>query len=168
MDELFWFLNKKPRTETMENVYVVTLISPKPRQIVGFRVSYTRTAKEMQAIVDNSMWADNYATDGNFTYMDVDFPGKHIRNYTDKSDTHNVESINADLRHYIPGLARRSRCFFRSLDTFEAVVSVFVDAYNKYGEAKEKYKVSVQHKSRNEGKHLHEYRDLPFAIIDFL
>ena len=37
----------------------------------------------MQAIVDNSIWTDNYATDGNFTYMDVNFPGKHIQNRKD-------------------------------------------------------------------------------------
>jgi IS1 family transposase len=49
------------------------------------------------------------------------FPGN-------KRDTHNVESVNADLRHYIPGLARRSRCFFRSLKTFQAVLKVFIDA----------------------------------------
>jgi len=47
-----------------------------------------------------------------------------------------VESINADLRHYIPGLRRRSRIFYRTLETFQAVLSVFVDAYNKFGDYK--------------------------------
>ncbi len=166
MDELFWFVRKKPYTDTKENVYIIPLISRKPRQIVGFAVSEHRTKEVMQDIVDYSIWADNYATDGNFTYMDVDFPGRHIRNDRDKSDTHNVESVNADLRTYISGLARRSRCFFRSIETLEAVVSVFVDAYNKYGEAKEKYKKQVNHKSN--AKHLHQFKDLPFSVLDFL
>ena len=166
MDEIFWFIKEKPHTKTRENVYIIPLISRKPRQIVGFAVSWHRTKDVMQHIVDNAIWAENYATDGNVTYMDVDFPGRHIRNCIDKSDTHNVESVNADLRTYIPGLARESRCFYRSIETLEAVVSVFVDAYNKFGEAKEKYKRRVNHKS--DAKHLHEYADPPFSILDFL
>ena len=168
MDELFWFLTKKANIETRENVYVITLISRIPRQIVGFSACFNKTRNKMQNIVDNSVYADYYATDGNFTYMDVDFPGTHIRNDRDKSDTHIVESINADLRTYIPGLFRRSRCFYRSIETLDAVLSVFIDAYNKYGEAKEMYKVKVEHKKGNENKHLHKYRDRPFSIIDFL
>lgn len=166
MDELFWFLKKKPDTETKENVYIIPLISRKPRQIVGFGVDIKRTKDVMQRIVDNSIFADNYATDGNFTYMDVDFPGRHIQNFRDKSDTHNVESVNADLRHYISGLRRRSKCFFRSIETLRAVVAVFSEAYNKYGDAKEKYKKEVKHTSK--AKNLHKYREVPFSILDFL
>ena len=32
-------------------------------------------------------------------------------NIHNKKDTFTVEDVNADLRHYIPTLARRSRCF---------------------------------------------------------
>ncbi|MCM1473293.1 MAG: hypothetical protein NC040_04500, partial [Muribaculaceae bacterium] len=60
-------------------------------------------------------------------------------NIHDKSDTFTVEGVNADLWHYIPVLARRSRCFSRSLETLKAVVAVFVDAYNQFGFAKFKY-----------------------------
>jgi IS1 family transposase len=49
---------------------------------------------------------------------------------------HNVESVNADLRHYIAGLRRKSRCFFRSLETMRAVLTVLINAYNKFGHAK--------------------------------
>jgi hypothetical protein len=86
----------------------------------------------------------------------------------DKRDTHTIESINADLRHYISGLARRSRCFYRSLETLQAVLEVFIDAYNKFGEAKLKYRKPVIHKDPNNAKHLHKYRDVPFSILDFL
>lgn len=40
-------------------------------------------------------------------YIDIDYPGQHIRDTHDKSDTFTVEGVNADLRHYIPILARR-------------------------------------------------------------
>ena len=168
MDELFWFIKKKERTQTKENTYVILLISTNPRQIVGYNIGQKRNAKIMQGIVNNAIEAESYATDGNFTYKNVVFLGVHIQNDENKKDTHNVESINGDLRTYIPGLARRSRCFYRSIEMLDAVMSVFVDAYNKYGEAKSKRQIPVRHKPGNEHKHLHKYRDVPFSLLDFL
>jgi len=168
MDELYWFLARKPKTETRENCYVIAMISREPRQILGFSATRNKSATTIQRIVDNAPPAENYCTDGYLGYLDVIFPGRHIRNIRDKSDTHNIESVNADLRHYISGLARRSRCFYRSLETLEAVLDVFVDAYNAYGEAKFKYRKPVQHKPETTSKHLNLWRDPPFSIFDFL
>ena len=145
----------------------MTMVSREPRQIVSFDVQFDKSSYRLQGIVDNAAWAENYCTDGNLSYLDVVFPGKHIRNIRDKRDTHNVESINADLRHYIPVLARRSRCFCRKLETLQAVVEVFVDAYNKYGEAKSNHRVLVNHKSETPAKHLHVFCDVPFSVLDF-
>jgi hypothetical protein len=72
------------------------------------------------------------------------------------------------LRHYISGLARRSRYFFRKLETLQAVLEVFIDAYNKFGEAKLKYRVPTKHKDQNNTKGLHKYQDLPFSVLNFL
>lgn len=168
LDEIYWFLHQKERTETRENTYIMTMISRFPRQIVGFRVDQSVNSTALQKIVDSVPSAENYCTDGCLIYLDVDFGGKHIRNSHNKTDTHTIESTNADLRHYIPGLARRSRCFYRKQETLEAVLSVFIDAYNKYGEAKQKYQIPVNHKSINPSKHLHKYNDIPFSVIDFL
>lgn len=88
--------------------------------------------------------------------IDVVCLGKHIRNVRDKKDTHNVENINADLRHYIPVPARRSRCFSRKIEILHDVVTVFIDAYNRFGLAKYKYR---QRKKNGE---------LPFSVVDFL
>lgn len=98
----------------------------------------------------------------------VAFPGKHIRNVHNKRDTHNAKSINADLRHYIPGLARRSRRFYQSLETFQAVLEVFVDAYNAFCAAKLKYRVPVVRKSSKPARHLHKFRDPPGCFLDYL
>ena len=156
MDELYWFIKRKPRTETRENIYLITLVSRAPRQIVGFDVAYDKNPERVQKIVDNAPSAQVYCTDGWSGYIDIVYPGCHIRNIHDKSDTFTVEGINADLRHYIPVLARRSRCFARSLETLRAVIDVFIDAFNRFGRAKYKF------------LRLGKTAEPPFALIDFL
>jgi IS1 family transposase len=156
MDELFWFVERKPRTETRENVYVMTIVSRNPRQIVGFDVSFDKSSARIQNMVDAAPPADLYYSDGYVGYLDVVYPGYYIRNIRDKSDTYTVEGVNADLRHYIPLLARRSRCFARKLETLQAVLAVFVDAYNRFGEAKHAYR-----QRRPSG-------ELPFALVNFI
>jgi IS1 family transposase len=168
LDELYWFIGKKAHAKTKENVYMITAISREPRQIVGFEADQDKSAKRIQKVVDNAPPAKFYCTDGYIAYCDVTFLGKHIRNSRDKSDTHNVESINADLRHYIPGLKRRSRCFYRSIQTLQAVLSVFIDAYNKFGEAKMKYRILATHKPTTTATHLHKYQEWPFSVLDFI
>jgi IS1 family transposase len=156
LDEMYWFVGKKPRTKARENVYVLTMVSREPRQIVDFSVAYDKSPQRIQDIVDRSPEAERYYTDGYLGYIDVVYPGKHIRNIKDKSNTFTVESINADLRHYIPLLARRSRCFARKLETLQVVIEVFVDAYNRFGEAKYAY------------RQRRKVKEFPFSVLDFL
>jgi len=168
LDELYWFLEQKAHTETRENIYLMTMIAREPRQIVGFAVARDKSPERIQTIVDSAPEAQKYCTDGYLGYVDVVYPGQHVRNVRDKKDTHHVESINADLRHYIPGLSRRSRCFYRKIETLDAVVSVFVDAYNRFGEAKQKMRIPTEHKSPNHANHLHKFREPGFSVLDFL
>jgi IS1 family transposase len=156
LDELYWFVERKSRTGTRENVYLTTMVSRNPRQIVGFDVARDKTPSRIQSIVDNAPYAENYCTDGYSGYMDVVFPGRHVRNIHDKSDTFTVEGINADLRHYIPILARKSRCFARKIETLYAVVDVFSEAYNKFGLAKSRWRAT------------HDKGEPPFGLIDFI
>ena len=97
-------------------------------------------------------------TIGYWGYVNIVYPGKHIRNIHDKSDTFTVEGINADIRHYIPILRRRSRCFPRTIKTLRAVLDLFVQAYNALGIAKMKFRKNRNPKSR----------ELPFFVLDFL
>ena len=157
LDELYWFIKKKSRaTKTRENIYLLTAVSRHPRQIVGFDVTADKSSERIQRIVDTSPPVENYYTDGSLGYVDVIYFGKHTRNVRSKNNTYTVEGVNADLRHYIPVLARRSRCFARKLETLQAVVEVFVDAYNQFGRAKHKYRLRCQ------------TGELPFSLIDFL
>lgn len=156
LDELYWFIGQKAKTETRENVYIITMVSRQPRQIAVFDVAFDKSPDRIQAIVDSAPEAEKYCTDGYFGYIDVVYPGEHVRNIRDKKDTFTVEGVNADLRHYIPILARRSRCFARKLETLRAVMEVFVDAYNQFGRAKYKFR-----QSRKTG-------ELPFSVLDYL
>jgi IS1 family transposase len=158
LDELYWFVGKKAKTETRENIYLITMVSRLPRQIVNYDVAFDKSPKRIQTIVDNAPEAKKYCTDGYLGYVDIVYPGQHIRNICDKSNTFTVEGVNADLRHYIPILARRSRCFPRKLETLRAVVDVFVEAYNKFGLAKMKFRKNRDPKSR----------ELPFSVLDYL
>lgn len=158
LDELYWFIGEKPKTETRENTYVMTMVSRLPRQIVGFDVAFDKSPERIQQIVDSGPEAEYYCTDGYLGYVDIAYPGKHIRNVHDKSNTFTVEGINADLRHYIPILRRRSRCFSRKLETLRDVLELFVQAYNDFGIAKMNFR-----KNRNSSS-----RELPFSVLDFL
>jgi len=55
-------------------------------------------------------------------------------------------------------LRRRSRCFPRKIETLQAVLEVFVDAYNKFGVAKMRFRQNRDTKSR----------ELPFSVLDFV
>ena len=134
----------------------MTMVSRQTREIVGFDVASDKSPERIQNMVDKAPEAEYYFTDGYKGYVDIVYLGEHIRNVHNKSDTFTVEGVNADLRHYIPVLARRSRCFPRSIETLKAVVSVFVDAYNRFGLAKFKY----QQKRKN--------GELPFSVVDFI
>jgi len=158
LDELCHFIKRKGNSATRENCYVMTMVSRNPRQIVGFDAAFDKSPARIQAMVDGAPVAKTYATDGYSGYIDVVYPGEHVRCVANKNDTFTVESVNADLRHYIPILARRSRCFPRSIDTLHAVLRVFVDAYNEFGIAKMHFRQNRCPLSR----------ELPFSILDFL
>jgi len=158
LDELYWFLERKSQTKTRENVYIITIVSREPRQIMGYMVSRDKSSETIQQMVDAAPEINTYCTDGYSGYFDVIFPGKHIYNIHNKKDAFTVESVNADLRHYIPVLRRRSRCFCRKLETLRAVVALFVQAYNAFGMVKRRFQQNRTSLSR----------ELPFSVLDFL
>ncbi len=158
LDELYWFIGKQSNHQTQETTYIITMVSRLPRQIVGIDVASDKAPERIQKMVDRAPEANYYCTDGYLGYVDIVYPGKHIRNVRDKRDTFTVESVNADLRHYIPMLRRRSRCFSRKVETLHAVMKLFVQAYNAFGVAKMKFR-------QNRTSHS---RELPFSVLDFL
>ena len=78
------------------------------------------------------------STDGHWGYIDVIYPGKHMRNISNKNDPFTVEGVNTGLRHYIPIPVRKNRCFVKK-EALYKVIDIFVAAYNKFGITKYNY-----------------------------
>ena len=112
------------------------VVSRLPRQIVGFDVVFDKSPERIQERVEGVLWAIEYYSDDWNGYKDVIYHSKYKQNSHNKNDTFTVESVNVDLRCYIPILARRSRCIARRIETPYAIIAAFVDVYNAFGEAK--------------------------------
>jgi IS1 family transposase len=94
-------------------------------------VSATCDEAHWQAVLDAAPQAVRYYSDGSPTYRALLYhPGIHLA-FHDKSQTYRVEGDNAELRHYLACLARRSRCFSRSLKALYQAVKLFVYAWNR-------------------------------------
>ena len=71
-----------------------------------------------------------------FVLLEVDFPQqkelpKELKEQNEKlQETYSVEAVNADLRHYLKRLARRSRCFSRRMQSLAKNIQLFVYCYN--------------------------------------
>ncbi len=129
MDELYSFIERKNK------IYVMTLVSRDKRQIVGYDIAFDRSQERIQKLVDNSAKASKYYSDAYSAYSQICYEGYHT-SLKNKSQTYTVEGVNSDLRYYIPALRRKSKCFFRSVDTMKAIFKLFVHAFNQFALAK--------------------------------
>ena len=102
----------------------MTLVNRKTREILGYDIARDRSLQRIQNLVDNSPKAEFYFSDAFPIYSQVCYEGVY-RALNNKSQTFTVESINADLRHYISPLHRKSRCFFRFLILFSLPLKSF-------------------------------------------
>ena len=93
----------------------------------------------MQRLVDQSPPARWYYSDLMASYKKLlYYPGKHTP-MPNKSETYRVEGMNAELRHYLARLHRRSRCFSRCADALRRSVKLFVYAWNRRQLYKQQY-----------------------------
>ena len=116
----------------------MTLVDRATRCIVAWAVCEARTPQVMQSVVDAAPPAQRYFSDAFNTYKELCWWGEH-RAMSNKSQTYSVEGTNADLRHYLARLARRSRCFSRCLHALRRAVDLFVRCYNARQLRKRKY-----------------------------
>ena len=108
----------------------MTQVDRASRCIVGWAVLPARTPEALQAMLDRSPQAQRYYSDGYSLYDALVYaPGQHVA-VPDKSQTYAVEADNAELRHYLARLARRSRCFSRCLQALRTALKCFVFAWN--------------------------------------
>jgi insertion element IS1 protein InsB len=100
------------------------------RCILGWAVTRERNERLFQSLLDQTPQASHYYSDALPTYEAlIYYPARH-QAMPDKSQTYSVEGDNADLRHYLARLARRSRCFSRSATALRAAIRLFVFCYN--------------------------------------
>ena len=90
----------------------------------------TRTSEALQACLERAPQAKQYYSDA-FPVYDTLYYGAPYEMRTDKKETYSVEAVNADLRHYLKRLARKSRCFSRRLDALYKNIHLFVYYYNQ-------------------------------------
>lgn len=84
----------------------------------------------MQQVVDAAPHARRYFSDAFGTYKELCWWGVHQAMY-DKSETYSVEGDNAELRHYLARLTRKSRCFSKCINALARAVDLFVWCWNQ-------------------------------------
>jgi IS1 family transposase len=123
-------------------------VSRYSRLIVGAQVVWERSWQNMQAVADTLAQANCYCSDDLAVYSELVWPdcpdyesadagnsehsehSEHIISYG-KEETHNIASVNADLRTYLGRLKRRSRCFSRCINALSRAIRLFVWHYNR-------------------------------------
>jgi len=98
---------------------------------VGWCISAERDEATLQTVLDNSPQAVLYYSDLFATYRSLIYTPGIYTPMPDKSETYRVEGVNAELRHYLARLVRRSRCFSRCIHALRRTVKLFVFAWNR-------------------------------------
>ena len=108
------------------------------RCILSWDVVLERTSAALQACPERAPQAKQYYSDA-FPVYDILYYGAPYEMRTDKLETYSVEAVNADLRHYLKRLARKSRCFTRRLQSLIKNLQLFVYCYNHRQLAKRRF-----------------------------
>jgi len=108
----------------------MTMVDRTTRCFLGIQAVLQRTQTVGQQMVDQAR-AEQYYSDQFSLYDSLTYRrGPHLSLF-DKSETYSVEGNNAELRHYLTRLARRSRCFSRCLDWLNRHLKAFAHAWNR-------------------------------------
>ena len=99
--------------------------------LVSWAVVEERSAPALQGVGDGAPQAASYYSDGCTTYAERIYGPATYQALPDKSQTYSVEGGNADLRHYLARLGRKSRCFSRCITALRRAVKLFVWCYNQ-------------------------------------
>ena len=108
----------------------MTLVDRTTSCILGWTVEFERTTTCLQQMVDDAPQAAFYFSDLFASYRQLIYAPGHYTPMPDKSETYRVEGDNAEIRHYLARLARRSRCFSRCVHALRRAIQLFVFAWN--------------------------------------
>ena len=108
------------------------------RCVLSWDVVFERTTEALQACLERAPQAKRYYSDA-FPVYDTLYYGAPYEMRTDKQETYSVEVVNADLRHYLKRLARKSCCFTRRLASLVKNLQPSVYCYNHRQLAKRRF-----------------------------
>jgi len=94
-------------------------------------VVWERTQEAIQQMVDDAPKAKWYFSDGLDAYSRLWYHFGRYEVSEGKNDTYSVEGDNAELRHYLARLARKSRCFSRCPYALQCALKLFVFSFNR-------------------------------------
>jgi len=97
---------------------------------LGWKVVWHRTQQAIQDMVDDAPKAKWYYSDAFDAYGRLWYHFGRYAVSNGKEDTYSVEACNAELRHYLARLARKSRCFSRCPYALECAIRLFVYSFN--------------------------------------
>jgi IS1 family transposase len=97
---------------------------------LGWAVVWVRTQEAIQLMIDDAPKAKWYYSDGFDAYQWLWYHFGRYEVSAGKSETYSVEGDNAELRHYLARLARKSRCFPRCPFALECALRLFVYCFN--------------------------------------
>ena len=109
----------------------MTAVDRVTHTIVGWAVVPERTEAVLQGVVDQAPQARAYYSDGFTAYKNLVYGEAGYTAMLNKSQTYTVEGGNADLRHYLARLGRKSRCFSRCEEALRRAVKLWVWCYNQ-------------------------------------
>ena len=113
----------------------MTAVDRTTRCIVSWSVVEERTFAAMQAVVDRIPPTKQFYSDGLKVYRTLIYTIRRLDALHEvapgKSQTYTVEAVNADLRHYMARLTKKSRCFSRCIAALRRAVWLFVCCYNR-------------------------------------
>ena len=107
----------------------MTIVDRHTRCFLSIRLVTHRSQGMVQQMVDE-VPAEQYYSDKFPMYDAVVYRHGYHLSLADKSETYSVEGGNAELRHYLTRLARRSRCFSRCLTWLWRHLRTFAHAWN--------------------------------------
>jgi len=113
-----------------KQIYILTIVDRLTRCYLGFQVVWQRSQAATQELVDEAPKAKRYFSDAFDAYERLWYHGGVYEVSQGKSDTYSVEADNAELRHYLARLGRRSRCFSRCPEALKAALKLFIYCFN--------------------------------------
>lgn len=108
----------------------MTIVDRETRCFLAITAVTQRSQAIAQQMVDETP-AQQYYSDQFPLYDSLTYRKGYHLSLPDKSETYSVEGGNADLRHYLTRLARKSRCFSRCLHWLNRHLKAFAHAWNR-------------------------------------